>query len=72
MSLETKPEKRLIGYARVTTQSQDLARQTKALTRIGCAAIYAGRASGKNMAGRPELARELADLDPGDGLVIAE
>ena len=31
MSLETKPEKRLIGYARVSTQQQDLARQTKAL-----------------------------------------
>ena len=27
---QTKPEKRLIGYAQVSTQSQDLARQTKA------------------------------------------
>jgi len=55
MSLETKPEKRLIGYARVSTQSQDLARQTKALKRLGCAVIYADKASGKSMAGRPEL-----------------
>ena len=72
MSLETKPEKRLIGYARVSTQSQDLARQTKALKRLGCAAIYADKASGKSMAARPELARALDDLDSGDELVIAE
>jgi DNA invertase Pin-like site-specific DNA recombinase len=72
MSLENKPEKRLIGYARVSTQQQDLARQTKALKRLGCAAIYADKASGKSMAGRPELARALDDLDTGDQLVIAE
>jgi DNA invertase Pin-like site-specific DNA recombinase len=35
MSLKTKPRKRLIGYARVSTQQQDLARQTKALKRLG-------------------------------------
>ena len=72
MSLETKPAKRLIGYARVSTQQQDLARQMKALKRLGCAAIYADKASGKSMAGRPELARALDDLDTGDELVIAE
>src|ERR1700722_9672973 len=72
MSLETKPQKRLIGYARVSTQQQDLARQTKALKRLGCAVIYSDKASGKSMAGRPELALALADLDEGDELVIAE
>jgi DNA invertase Pin-like site-specific DNA recombinase len=72
MSLETKPPKRLIGYARVSTESQDLARQTKALKRLGCAAIYADKASGKSEAGRPELALALADLDSGDEMVIAE
>ena len=72
MSLETKPAKRLIGYARVSTQQQDLARQTKALKRLGCAVIYSDKASGKSMAGRPELARALDDLDTGDELVIAE
>jgi DNA invertase Pin-like site-specific DNA recombinase len=53
MSLKSKPRKRLIGYARVSTQQQDLA-------------------SGKSMAGRPELALALDDLDAGDELVIAE
>src|SRR5271169_663683 len=72
MSLETKPAKRLIGYARVSTQQQDLARQTKALKRVGCAVIYSDTASGKSMAGRPQLACALDDLDTGDELVIAE
>jgi DNA invertase Pin-like site-specific DNA recombinase len=44
----------------------------KALKRIGCAAIYADKVSGKSMAGRPELVRALDDLDTGDALVIAE
>jgi DNA invertase Pin-like site-specific DNA recombinase len=72
MSLETKPKKRLVGYARVSTKQQDLTRQTKALKRLGCVVVYADKASGKSMAGRPELARALADLDAGDELVIAE
>ena len=72
MSLKTKPSKRLIGYARVSTQQQDLARQTKALKLLGCAVIYSDTASGKSMAGRPQLACALDDLDTGDEFVIAE
>src|ERR1700758_2009496 len=62
----------ITGYARVSTQQQDLARQIKALKRVGCSPIYSDTASGKSMAGRPELARALDDLDTGDELVIAE
>ncbi len=72
MSLETKPAERLIGYARVSTQQQDLARQTKALKRLGCAVIYSDTASDKSMAGRPQLACALDDLGTSDELVIAE
>jgi DNA invertase Pin-like site-specific DNA recombinase len=72
MSLKKKPPKRLIGYARVSTQQQDLARQSKALKRAGCARVYSDTASGKTLAGRPELAAALDDLDSGDELVIAE
>src|SRR5580658_11108010 len=72
MSPEKKPKKRLIGCARVSTQQQGLPRQTKALKRIGCGMIYSDKASGKSMAGRPQLARALDDLDTGDELVIAE
>src|SRR5580658_3038590 len=72
MSPEKKPKKRLIGCARVSTQQQGLPRQTKALKRVGCAVIYSDKASGKSMAGRPKLARALADLDAGREFVIAE
>jgi DNA invertase Pin-like site-specific DNA recombinase len=72
MSLKKKPPKRLIGYARVSAQQQDLARQLKALKRAGCERIYSDTASGKTLAGRPELADALDVLDRGDELVIAE
>lgn len=72
MSLKKKAAKRLIGYARVSTQSQELARQTKALRRAGCALIFEDKASGKSLAGRPQLAAALDELDKGDELVIAE
>lgn len=72
MTLKINPRKRLIGYARVSTHQQDLARQIKALKRLECSVIYSDTASGKSMAGRPELARALDDLDNGDELVIAE
>ena len=63
-----------LGRQIVATQrdAEQEARQTKALKRLGCAVIYSDKASGKSMAGRPELARALDDLDTGDELVIAE
>jgi DNA invertase Pin-like site-specific DNA recombinase len=42
------------------------------LKREGCDPIYSDKASGKTMAGRPQLARALDDLDAGRELVIAE
>jgi len=72
MSPTKKPPKRLIGYARVSTQQQDLARQIKALKRTGCVRVYSDTASGKTLVGRPELAAALDVLDRGDELVIAE
>jgi hypothetical protein len=35
MSPEKKPKKRLVGYARISAQQQELPRQTKALMRVG-------------------------------------
>jgi DNA invertase Pin-like site-specific DNA recombinase len=49
-----------------------LPRQTKALKRAGCDVIYSDKASGKSMAGRPQLSRALDDLDTGHEFVIAE
>ncbi len=72
MSLKTKAPKRRVGYARVSTDAQDLTRQVKALKRAGCDPVFSDKASGKSMAGRPALADALAELDEGDELVIAE
>lgn len=60
----------LIGYARVSTAEQDLAAQRRALAAAGCAEIVEETASGGNAA-RPELARLLARIRPGDTLVVA-
>ena len=72
MSPESQPPKRRIGYARVSTESQDLTRQLRLLKRAGCDPVFSDKASGKSMAGRPALADALAELDEGDELVIAE
>jgi DNA invertase Pin-like site-specific DNA recombinase len=72
MSLKSKHQKQRIGYARVSTQQQDLARQIRALKREGCDLIYSDKASGSSMTGRPQLARALDDLAAGRELVIAE
>lgn len=60
----------LIGYARISTAEQDLAAQRRALAAAGCAEIVEETASGGNAA-RPELARLLARIRPGDTLVVA-
>ena len=62
----------IYGYARVSTEAQDLTRQLKALKRAKCDPVFSDKASGKSMTGRPVLADALAELDEGDELVIAE
>lgn len=58
-----------IGYARVSTDDQNLDLQRDALTRAECATIYEETASGKSV-GRPELKHCLKALRPGDVLVV--
>ena len=58
-----------IGYARVSTDDQSLALQQDALSRAGCERIYREKASGARPE-RPELARLLETLRPGDTLVV--
>jgi predicted site-specific integrase-resolvase len=72
LSFRKKAPKRRIGYARVSTEAQDLTRQLKALRRVPCDPVFSDKASGKSMAGRPALAEALDELDEGDELVIAE
>lgn len=59
----------LIGYARVSTQDQNLDLQKNALIRAECEHLYEDTASGKN-ARRPGLKRALKRLRPGDSLVV--
>ncbi|MCA1441267.1 recombinase family protein [Ensifer sp. IC4062] len=59
----------IYGYARVSTEAQDLAYQLDRLRRAGCEQIFQEKRSGKNTDGRPQLARVLACLKPGDILL---
>ncbi|MBN9219550.1 MAG: recombinase family protein [Mesorhizobium sp.] len=55
----------IYGYARVSTEGQDLADQLEKLGRAGCGRIFHEKRSGKN-ADRPELQAMLDTLQPGD------
>ena len=59
----------LIGYARVSTQDQNLALQREALTQAGCEKILEDQLSGSR-AERPGLSRAMEELRPGDTLVV--
>lgn len=68
--LENYTAERLIGYARVSTEAQDLAYQLERLHAAGCSRILHEKRSGKNTKDRPQLRRLLKSLQPGD-VVIA-
>ncbi len=59
----------VIGYARVSTEDQNLDLQRDALGRAGCGRIYEDRASGAR-ADRPGLALALEVARAGDQLVV--
>ncbi|MEO0854429.1 MAG: recombinase family protein, partial [Cyanobacteria bacterium J06648_11] len=62
----------LIGYARVSTESQNLDRQLAELRAAGCDVVYREKASGRGLVGRPQLERAIDALGTGDVLVLAE
>ena len=59
----------LIGYARVSTQDQNLDFQIDALTKAGCHRLFDDKVSGSR-AERPGLAKALDMLREGDTLVV--
>ena len=58
-----------IGYARVSTNGQDLALQQEALKAAGCEKVYAEKISGAR-SDRPQLARMLKAIGAGDTVVV--
>ena len=59
----------LIGYARVSTNEQNLDLQRDALKKAGCEKVYVEQASGSKSS-RPELAKTIDMLREGDTLVV--
>jgi len=59
----------LIGYARVSTQDQNLDLQIEALTNAGCEKLFHDKTSGTR-AERPGLSKVLETLREGDTLVV--
>ena len=62
---------RRIGYARVSTDDQDLSIQMAALDRDGCAIVFEEKLSGTRRDGRTQLELALKVLTKGDTLVVA-
>ncbi|MGO4574112.1 recombinase family protein [Microvirga sp. 2TAF3] len=63
------PLKRLIGYARVSTEDQTTTAQIDELQAAGCAIVHQEHGSGASRA-RPVLARVLREIRPGEVLVV--
>ena len=59
----------LIGYARVSTQDQNLDLQREALTKVGCKKVFEDKLSGSRTE-RPGLSKVLDMLRKGDTLVV--
>ena len=57
------------GYARVSTNGQDLAAQEAELMAVGCAKVFKEKVSGAK-SDRAELAKALRRLEPGDVLIV--
>jgi DNA invertase Pin-like site-specific DNA recombinase len=59
----------MYGYARVSTNGQDLSAQDAELHGVGCVKVYREKVSGAKT-DRPELAKVIRRLEPGDVLVV--
>ena len=60
------------GYARVSSKAQDYQAQDEALKAAGCERIYSEKQSGKSRSARPEFAKLMKALLPGDTVVVTK
>jgi DNA invertase Pin-like site-specific DNA recombinase len=66
---ETHPEKRLMGYARVSTYGQTLDSQLEQLRAAGCTKIYREKVIGAHN-DRRQLLKMLKAVAPGDVVTV--
>ena len=59
-----------IGYARCSSQGQDLTIQQDRLRKAGCTIIRSDKASGGSLSGRDELTSIMEFVREGDELVV--
>ena len=60
------------GYARVSSKTQDYLAQVEALKAAGCEKVFSEKQSGKSRDGRPEFAKLMKALLPGDTVVVTK
>jgi DNA invertase Pin-like site-specific DNA recombinase len=65
-------EMAMIGYARVSSNTQDYQGQVDALKAFGCERIYSEKQSGKSTSGRRQFEKLMKELLPGDTVVVAK
>lgn len=58
-----------IGYIRVSTREQNIARQEVLMEQLGVDKVYIDKISGKNT-NRPQLHKMLEELQPGDTVIV--
>jgi DNA invertase Pin-like site-specific DNA recombinase len=61
-----------IGYARVSSKSQDYQAQVDALQAAGCERIYSEKISGKSVGDRRQFKKLMKDILPGDIVMVAK
>lgn len=62
----------IIGYARVSSEGQNLARQLKQLNEFGCEKIYEEKKSGATTKEREILQKMLSELNEGDTVIVSD
>lgn len=62
----------LVGFARVSTQDQDLSAQLEALEQAGCVKVFHGKQSGKSDDNQQKLKELLAYVREGDTVVLTK